>query len=51
MADMADMANMANKFKMVLRRLLVLTIYVGANYGDRIPSILVNTPGTPAASE
>ena len=28
---------------------VLLTIYVGANYGDRIPSILVNTPGTPAA--
>lgn len=28
---------------------VLLTIYVGANYGDRIPSILVNTPGTPAS--
>ena len=28
---------------------VLLSIYVGANYGDRIPSILVNTPGTPAA--
>jgi putative tricarboxylic transport membrane protein len=28
---------------------VLLTIYVGANYGDRIPAILVNTPGTPAA--
>lgn len=28
---------------------VMLTIYVGANYGDRIPAILVNTPGTPAA--
>jgi len=28
---------------------VLLTIYVGANYGDRVPSILVNTPGTPAA--
>lgn len=28
---------------------VLLTIYVGANYGDRIPSILINTPGTPAA--
>ncbi|OQO89637.1 hypothetical protein B1813_22260 [Saccharomonospora piscinae] len=28
---------------------VLLTIYVGANFGDRIPSILVNTPGTPAS--
>lgn len=28
---------------------VLLTIYVGAQYGDRVPSILVNTPGTPAA--
>lgn len=28
---------------------VLLAIYVGANYGDRIPSILINTPGTPAA--
>lgn len=28
---------------------VLLSIYVGANYGDRVPSILVNTPGTPAA--
>ncbi|WP_120339623.1 tripartite tricarboxylate transporter permease [Cryobacterium soli] len=28
---------------------VLLSIYVGANYGDRIPAILVNTPGTPAA--
>lgn len=28
---------------------VLLAIYVGANYGDRIPAILVNTPGTPAA--
>lgn len=28
---------------------VLLSIYVGANYGDRIPSILINTPGTPAA--
>ncbi len=28
---------------------LLLAIYVGANFGDRIPSILVNTPGTPAS--
>lgn len=28
---------------------VLLTIYVGANYGDRVPAILVNTPGTPAA--
>lgn len=28
---------------------MLLAIYVAAQYGDRIPSILVNTPGTPAA--
>lgn len=28
---------------------VLLSIYVGANFGDRIPAILVNTPGTPAA--
>lgn len=28
---------------------MLLAIYVSAQYGDRIPSILVNTPGTPAA--
>lgn len=28
---------------------VLLSIYVAAQYGDRIPSILVNTPGTPAA--
>ncbi len=28
---------------------MLLSIYVAAQYGDRIPSILVNTPGTPAA--
>ena len=28
---------------------VLLNIYVGANFGDRIPSILVNTPGTPAS--
>lgn len=28
---------------------VLLTIYTGANFGDRIPAILVNTPGTPAA--
>jgi putative tricarboxylic transport membrane protein len=28
---------------------VLLTIYVAANFGDRIPSILVNTPGTPAS--
>lgn len=28
---------------------VLLAIYVGANYGDRLPSILINTPGTPAA--
>lgn len=28
---------------------VLLTIYVSANFGDRIPSILINTPGTPAS--
>lgn len=28
---------------------VLLSIYVSAQYGDRIPSILVNTPGTPAS--
>lgn len=28
---------------------VLLTIYVAANFGDRIPAILVNTPGTPAS--
>lgn len=28
---------------------VLLTIYVSAQFGDRIPSILVNTPGTPAS--
>ena len=28
---------------------VLLTIYVAANFGDRVPSILVNTPGTPAS--
>lgn len=28
---------------------VLLAIYTGANFGDRIPAILVNTPGTPAA--
>lgn len=28
---------------------VLLSIYTGANFGDRIPAILVNTPGTPAA--
>lgn len=28
---------------------VLLTIYVAAQFGDRIPAILVNTPGTPAA--
>lgn len=27
----------------------MLTIYVASQYGDRVPSILVNTPGTPAS--
>lgn len=28
---------------------VLLTIYVAGQYGDRIPAILVNTPGTPAS--
>jgi putative tricarboxylic transport membrane protein len=28
---------------------ILLTIYVAANFGDRIPAILVKTPGTPAS--
>ncbi|WP_417555260.1 tripartite tricarboxylate transporter permease [Microbacterium sp.] len=28
---------------------VMLTIYVAANFGDRVPSILINTPGTPAS--
>lgn len=28
---------------------ILLSIYVGANFGDRVPAILINTPGTPAA--
>lgn len=28
---------------------LLLSVYVAALYGDRIPAILVNTPGTPAS--
>lgn len=28
---------------------VLLTIYVAAQFGDRIPSILINTPGTPAS--
>ncbi|WP_110590250.1 tripartite tricarboxylate transporter permease [Microbacterium suaedae] len=28
---------------------ILLTIYVAANFGDRVPAILVNTPGTPAS--
>lgn len=28
---------------------MLFAIYVSAQYGDRIPAILVNTPGTPAA--
>lgn len=27
----------------------MLTIYVASQYGDRVPSILLNTPGTPAS--
>ncbi len=29
--------------------LMLAGIYVGAMYGDAIPAILINTPGTPAA--
>lgn len=28
---------------------VLLTIYVAAQFGDRIPAILINTPGTPAS--
>ena len=28
---------------------VLLTIYVAANFGDRVPASLVNTPGTPAS--
>lgn len=28
---------------------VLLTIYVAANFGDRVPAILINTPGTPAS--
>src|SRR5690606_36848728 len=28
---------------------VLLTIYVAANFGDRIPCILIKTPGTPAS--
>ncbi|MBV1777781.1 tripartite tricarboxylate transporter permease [Paeniglutamicibacter sp. ABSL32-1] len=28
---------------------MLLTIYVAAQFGDRIPAILINTPGTPAS--
>ena len=28
---------------------VLLTIYVSANFGDRVPAILINTPGTPAS--
>src|SRR5690606_41560296 len=28
---------------------VLLTIYVSSNIGDRVPAILVNTPGTPAS--
>ena len=28
---------------------VLLTIYVSSNFGDRVPAILVNTPGTPAS--
>ncbi len=28
---------------------VLLTIYVAANFGDRIPAILINAPGTPAS--
>lgn len=28
---------------------VLITIYVAAQYGDRIPAILVNTPGTPSS--
>ena len=28
---------------------VLLSIYVAAQFGDRVPAILVNTPGTPAS--
>lgn len=28
---------------------VLLTIYVAAQFGDRVPAILINTPGTPAS--
>ncbi|MFC0531428.1 tripartite tricarboxylate transporter permease [Phytohabitans kaempferiae] len=28
---------------------VLLAIYVAANFGDRVPAILINTPGTPAS--
>ncbi|MET1155280.1 tripartite tricarboxylate transporter permease [Arthrobacter sp.] len=28
---------------------MLLTIYVAAQFGDRVPAILINTPGTPAS--
>src|SRR5699024_547464 len=28
---------------------VLLTIYVAAKFGDRVPAVLINTPGTPAA--
>lgn len=28
---------------------VLITIYVGSTYGDRLPAILLNTPGTPAS--
>jgi len=28
---------------------ILITIYVGATFGDRLPAILLNTPGTPAS--
>lgn len=28
---------------------VLLSIYVAANFGDRVPAILINTPGTPAS--
>ncbi|ODT66867.1 MAG: hypothetical protein ABS75_25105 [Pelagibacterium sp. SCN 63-23] len=44
---------LASSFTMTLEPVqglaVLLTIYVAANFGDRIPSILINTPGTPAS--
>lgn len=44
---------LASTFTMTLEPVaglaVMLTIYVAANFGDRIPSILINTPGTPAS--